>query len=209
VSVNPYRWAESSGFLHHLADLPDIDKWRFISQILRMGQLPPRDTLARAQAHAGFHLQPNSTWHKLEQRANDILIHTSSGAYAADFVIAGTGFITDLRARPELSVLEPQIARWADRFTPPSADSHEDLLRHPYLGPHFELTERSAGSAPELKYLYNYTFGCLLSLGFGGASISGMKYSIPRLVSGITASLFHEDRAQHYQDLSAYDEREF
>ena len=209
VSINPYRWAESSGFLRHLGDLPDTEKWRFISQILRMGQLPPRDTLQRAQTHRGFHLQPNSTWHKLEERAGEIVIHTSSGEYAADFVIAGTGFITDLRARPELALLEPQIARWADRFTPPPGESHEDLLRHPYLGPHFELTERHAGAAPELKYLYNYTFGCLLSLGFGGASISGMKYSIPRLVSGITSSLFAEDSSQHYQSLCAYDEREF
>lgn len=209
VNVNPYRWAESSGFLRHMGDLPDADKWRFISQILRMGQLPPRDTLQRAQAHAGFHLQPSSAWHKLEERAGEILIHTSSGSYAADFVIAGTGFVTDLRARPELALLEPQIARWADRFAPPPDDSHEDLLRHPYLGRHFELTERSPGAAPELKYLYNYTFGCLLSLGFGGASISGMKYSIPRLVSGITGSLFEEDQSQHYRSLCAYDEREF
>jgi xanthine/CO dehydrogenase XdhC/CoxF family maturation factor/cation diffusion facilitator CzcD-associated flavoprotein CzcO len=212
VSVNPYRWAESSGFLRHLGDLPDADKWRFISQIMRMGQLPPRDTLQRAQTHAGFHLQPNSAWHKVEERAGAIAIHTSSGTYEADFIIAGTGFTTDLRARPELALLEPQIARWADRFTPPTTDSpqsHDDLLRHPYLGPCFELTERVAGAAPELKYLYNYTFGCLLSLGFGGASISGMKYSIPRLVSGITSSLFQEDRAAHYQSLRGFDEREF
>ena len=209
VCVNPYRWAESSGFLRHLADLPDADKWSFISQILRMGQLPPRDTLQRAQTHAGFHLQPNSTWHSVEERAGQLALHTSSGTYEADFIIAGTGFITDLRARPELALLEPQIARWADRFTQPMADSHEDLLRHPYLGPHFELTERVAGAAPELKYLYNYTFGCLLSLGFGGASISGMKYSIPRLVSGITSSLFQEDREAQYQSLCNFDEREF
>jgi cation diffusion facilitator CzcD-associated flavoprotein CzcO len=209
VSVNPYRWAEFSGFLRHLGDLPDADKWRFISQILRMGQLPPRDTLQRAQAHAGVHMHPGSTWRKLEPRGESVLIHTDSGTYEADFVIAATGFITDLRARPELALLEPHIARWGDRFTPAADESHEDLLRHPYLGSSFELTERLDGAAPELKYVFNYTFGCLLSLGFGGASISGMKYSIPRLVGGITRSLFHEDRALHYASLTAFDEREY
>jgi FAD-dependent urate hydroxylase len=208
VRVNAYRWAESSGFLRHLGDLPDADKWRFIRQLLRMGQLPPRDTLQRAQAHTGFHLQPSSTWQKLEERDGQVLIHTTSGLYEADFVIAGTGFVTDLRARPELARLEPHIARWADRFTPDAADQHEDLLRHPYLGPHFELTERTPGSAPELRFVFNYTFGGLLSLGFGGGSISGMKYSTPRLVAGITGSLFHEDRAAHFQSLCSYDERE-
>ena len=45
--------------------------------------------------------------------------------------------------------------------------------------------------------------------GFGGASISGMKYSIPRLVSGITRSLFEEDRQVHFEDLCAFEAREF
>ncbi len=50
VKVNAYRWAEFVGFLKHHGDLPDADRWRFILQILRMGQLPPTDTLARARA---------------------------------------------------------------------------------------------------------------------------------------------------------------
>jgi hypothetical protein len=57
--------------------------------------------------------------------------------------------------------------------------------------------------------VFNYTFGGHLSLGFGGASISGMKYSIPRLVAGITGSLFREDAAEHYASLCSFDEREF
>jgi cation diffusion facilitator CzcD-associated flavoprotein CzcO len=208
VSVNAYRWAEFTGFLGHLGDLPDADKWRFISQILRMGQLPPADSLRRAQAHPGFHLHPSSAWRAVTLRADTIVIDTASGQYEADFVIAGTGFVTDLGRRPELALLEPHIARWADRYTPPAGEEHEDLARHPYLGPHFELCERTPGEAPYLRHVYNYTFGGLLSLGFGGASISGMKYSIPRLVSGITASFFQEDRAAYYDSLCAFDARE-
>ena len=49
VNVNAYRWAEFVGFLRHLGDLPDVDKWRFIRQIVRMGQLPPADTVERAR----------------------------------------------------------------------------------------------------------------------------------------------------------------
>ena len=82
-------------------------------------------------------------------------------------------------------------------------------MRHPYLGPGFEFTERDPGAAPYIRTLHNYTFGCLLSLGFGGASISGMKYSIPRLVSGVTGSLFVEDRAAHFESLRSFGEREF
>jgi cation diffusion facilitator CzcD-associated flavoprotein CzcO len=208
VAVNAYRWAEFVGFLKHLADLPDADKWRFVLRILRMGQLPPKDTLRRASALPGFHLHPGAAWRAIEEVAGGVVITTTSGVIETDFVIIGTGFITDLRKRPELALVEPHIARWADRYTPPEDERHEDLLRHPYLGRHFEFTEREPGRAPYLQYLYNYTFGCLLSLGFGGASISGMKYSIPRLVAGLTGSLFVEDRAQYYQSLCDFEERE-
>jgi FAD-dependent urate hydroxylase len=209
VNVNAYRWAEFVGFLRHLGDLPDADKWRFISQILRMGQLPPSDTYARATQHAAFELKAGTGWTSVSSHGDRVLIGTDAGTLEYDFVIVGTGFITDLSTRPELSAVEPAIARWSDRYTPRAEEQNAELDRHPYLGPHFEFTERTPGSAPYLKYLYNYTFGCLLSLGFGGASISGMKYSIPRLVSGITESFFVEDRDQYFDALRNFAEREF
>ncbi len=209
VNVNAYRWAEFVGFLKHHADLPDADKWRFILQILRMGQLPPKDTLARAQQHAGFQLHAGASWKSLSVRGDTVLIETESERFEVDFVIVATGCVTDLAARPELARFEAQIARWADRYTPPAEELHEDLLRHPYLGPSFEFSERQPGQAPYLAHLYNYTFGGLLSMGFGGASISGLKYSAARLVSGITRSLFVEDSAAHFDSLCHFAEPEF
>lgn len=210
VNVNAYRWAETVGFLKHAGDLPDADKWRFIRQILRMGQLPPVDTLERARRHAGFHLHGGCAWESVESHDDGVRIRCAGGdTHEADFVIVGTGFVTDLRRRPELAEIEQHIARWSDRYQPPEDQRHDDLARHPYLGPSFEHTERRPGEAPYLRYLHNYTFGGLASLGFGGASISGMKYSIPRLCGGITGSLFIEDRDAHFQSLSNYAQAEF
>ena len=210
VNVNAYRWAETVGFLKHAGDLPDADKWRFIRQILRMGQLPPADTYERARRNAGFHLHAACAWTSVEAHGDAVRIQTAAGeTHEADFVIVGTGFATDLRRRPELAEIEAHIARWSDRYDPPESERHDDLARHPYLGPSFEHVERQPGAAPYLRYLYNYTFGCLPSLGFGGASISGMKYSIPRLVAGITGSLFVEDRAAHFESLRRFAEAEF
>ena len=209
VQVNPYRWAEFVGFLRHHADLPDADKYRFIGQLLRMGQLPPTDTYARATSHANFHLHPGSRWQRLTLNGDQIVLQDVLGRFELDFVIVGTGFVTDLARRPELTELEPHIARWQDRYQAPAALRNPELDRHPYLGPGFEFCARMPGSAPELSYVFNYTFGGLLSLGFGGASISGMKYSIPRLVGGVTASLYREDVDQYFDSLCAYDEREF
>ncbi len=210
VDVNPYRWAEFVGFLGHAGDLPDGDKWRFIRQIIRMGQLPPADTLRRAREHAGFHLHPGCAWTSVSARGDTVLIRTGGGeTHEVDFLIVGTGFVTDLARRPELHEVEGHIARWGNRFTPPVGEESDDLLRHPYLGPGFEHTEKTPGAAPYVRTLYNYTFGGLLSLGFGGASISGMKYSIPRLVGAITASFFVEDRDHHFQTLRRFAEKEF
>lgn len=209
VNINAYRWAEFVGFLKHHADLPDRDKWRFIRQIVRMGQLPPADTVRRASAHPGFRMHPGCGWTGFSQRGEAALVHSHGGDFEVDFVIVGTGFVTDLKRRPELAAIEAEIALWQDRYEPPADEREQDLLRHPYLGPHFEFSEREPGRAPYLQYLFNYTFGCLLSLGLGGASISGMKYGTARLVYGVTRSLFLEDREQHFQSLCTWDKEEF
>jgi cation diffusion facilitator CzcD-associated flavoprotein CzcO len=211
VNVNAYRWAEFVGFLRHFGELPDPDKWRFVRQILRMGQLPPADTFARARSHAGFRLHAGCAWRAVEARGDGTIVIDTEGGdrHEVDFVVVGTGFVTDLASRPELAAVERHIARWADRYQPPEAERHADLARHPYLGPAFELTERKPGEAPYLRHLYNFTFGGLLSLGFGGASISGMKYAVPRLVGGVTGSLFLEDREAHLESLRRFAEAEF
>lgn len=207
--VNPYRWAEFVGFLKHLGDLPDRERWRFIHKIIRMGQLPPGDTFARATRLSGFHLHGGSPWQASEVVGDRVRVHTPKGSFEFDFLILGTGFTTDLSRRPELGHLHPHIALWKDRYTPEPEDTNEDLARHPYLGAHFEFQEKTPGSAPYLGSVFNYTFGCLLSLGFGGASISGMKYSLPKIVYGVTRQLFVLDADRYYRSLEEYRETEF
>jgi cation diffusion facilitator CzcD-associated flavoprotein CzcO len=209
VNVNAYRWAEFVGFLRHHGDMPDADRWRFVRQILRMGQLPPADTFARARQHPGFVLHPRSSWDRVEATADGVRVTTPQGVDELDFVIVGTGFVTDLSLRPELAELHEHIALWRDRYTPPDDERHDDLSRHPYLGPSFEFLPKEPGEHDWVSHVHNYTFGCLLSLGFGGASISGMKYSLPRLVGGLTRSLFVEDREAHYAALCGWNVTEF
>ncbi len=208
-NINPYRWAEFVGFLKHHGDLPDHMKWKFILEILRMGQLPPTDTYFRATKNPNFKLHGSSPWDSVKQKNGQIEICTPSGKFEVDYVIVGTGCITDLSLRPELKEIVDKIAIWKDRYTPPESERQADLLRHPYLGPHCEFTEKQPGEAPYLGSIFNYTFGCLLSLGFGGASISGMKYTQQRLVSGITKQFYLEDAEAYFQTLKDFDLKEF
>jgi cation diffusion facilitator CzcD-associated flavoprotein CzcO len=208
-TVNPYRWAEFVGFLKHHGDLPDADRWRFIRRILEMGQLPPHDTYHRARALAHFHLHAESPWRDVQAVEGAAQVTTPRGTFTFDKLIVGSGTVTDLSLRPELAQLVADIALWKDRYTPPPAEAHEDLGRHPYLGPNFEFQEKIPGRAPYLGAVFNYTFGCLLSLGFGGASISGMKYSLPKLVSGITRQLYLDDKDAFFDSLMKFDLKEF
>lgn len=208
-NINAYRWAEFVGFLKHHGDLPDHLKWKFIRQILKMGQLPPTDTFHRAKKHKNFLLHGGSFWNSVKQQNNKVEIKTNKGEFDVDFVIVGTGCVTDLSLRPELGKIIDKIAIWKDRFSPAEDERHDDMLRHPYLGPSFEFTEKTPNTAPYLSSIYNYTFGCLLSLGFGGASISGMKYSVQRLVSSITRAFYLEDAEAFYDGLKTFDLKEF
>lgn len=210
-NVNPYRWAEFVGFLNHHSDLPDDLRWRFVNKILKMGQLPPTDTYKRAVTFPNFHLHGGCLWKNIQydELSGDITITTNGEPIVVDFIIVGTGFITDLSVRTELKELYPHIALWRDRYSPPAGEEHEDMARHPYLGANFEMQEKVAGSAPYLKSVFNYTFGCLPSMGFGGASISGMKYSLPKVVNGVTRQLYADNSSAFYDALENYDIEEF
>lgn len=208
VTVNPYRWAEFVGFLKHHADMPDAQRWRFVQQIVKMGQLPPADTFRRATSHDGFHLHPGCGVDHVEATTDGMILKAGGESYDLDFLIVGTGFVTDLSRRPELTELEAKLQRWEDAFTPPPEQAHGDLLRHPYLGSHFEFQPRDEADA-YVRHVFNYTFGSWLSMGFGGSSISGMKYSVARIVAGLTKSFYLEDLEQYFHGLESFDTTEF
>jgi len=207
VDINPYRWAEFTGFLKHHSDLDDARKWTFISQFVRMGQLPPADTLARARAYRGFSLHPGSPWTAVEPVGDKVKVTTPKGSFEFDFLIVGTGFVTDLTLRPELQLVKDDIALWADRYTPPENQRFDDLGRHPYLGPSGEFLPKA--DKPWISSLFCYTYAGLPSLGFAGAFISGLKYSLPKLVDGITGQLYREDADHFFETLRNYDAKEF
>lgn len=206
--VNPYRWMEFVGFLKHYADLDDAWRWRYMHHIMTMNQPPTEDACLRAAAYPAFHQHAGADWRDAAPADGGVRVETSRGPFTFDFLIVATGFVVDLRLRPELAAIADRIALWGDRYTPPPAEANPQLALWPYLGPHFELTEREPGTAPYLDHLFNFTFGSTLSVGLGGGSISGLKYSVPRLIGGITRRLFLDDGPRYFAALQAYAEPE-
>jgi len=203
--VNPYRWMESSGFLGHYAEMPDLLRWRFIRHIFDLNQPPPQDTFWRCRRHENFSWHTFCPWTGVAMQGEEIVVATPKGEMRFDFLIIGTGFEIDLTLRPELREVAPLAATWADRFTPPPGEESRLLSGHPYLGDAFQLTEKVAGSAPYLADIHNFTFGATPSMGLSGASISGMKYGVRRLVAGLARDLYVADAERHLASLVAYD----
>jgi FAD-dependent urate hydroxylase len=207
-AINPFRWMEFTGFLHHFADLDDAQRWTAMIKVYSFNQPPPRDTLERVRCFPNFRLHLGSPWIDAGVEGDRVWARTPDSRHEFDFVLACTGTEVDLARRPELVGFSQHIALWRDRYTPPPELVHPKLTAHPYLGTAFNFMEKVPGTAPYLKNLHNFTFGATPSMGLSGASISGMKFGVPRLVQGITRDLFLADAAIHQASLAAYEVRE-
>lgn len=203
--VNPLIWMNFAGLLGHFAELSDLDRWRFMRHILEALPVPPtQDTFWRCRRFENFAWHADCAWQSTSDCGSFARVETGSGGFEFDFIIFCTGVETDLSLRPELAAMTDHIALWRDRFAPPPGEESELMAGHPYLGTAFEFTEKTAGSAPFVRRLHNYTFGAMPSLGLTGAAIPGMKYGLRRLVSGLARDLFCEDAGFYYRDLLGY-----
>lgn len=204
--VNAHKWMEFAGFLGSYWTLSDIERWRFMRQITSMSQPPPPDTLRRCRSFPNFTIHTGAGWQTVKMIGDEVVIDTPIGTFQFDFVICGTGIVSDPLMRPELSAFASDIALWSDVFTPPVDETDTYLARTPYLGHGFEFVGKTVGATERLKNIHNFTYGATLSMGLSASSISGMKYGIPRLVSAIVSGLFQADSAYHLNELRGYSE---
>ncbi len=188
--TNPRRWMEFSGFLAHYPELPDAHKWAYMQRLYSIGQPPPKPTYDRAVAHAGFRLAPATPWLKVREAGGQVEVTTPSGIERFDFVFAATGVAVDLAMRPEFAAIAKECAYWRDRYAPPAGLEDSRLGAFPYLGRFCQFTERETGTAPWLSRVFTITRGATLSMGPSSASNSNVKYTAPRIISGVTRALF-------------------
>ena len=206
---NPRRWMEFSGYLAHYPELPDADKWRYMHHLYEIGQPPPEPTYARATALPGFHLETSTPWDSIAVTpTGEIEVRSGSRTLNFDFVIASTGMVVDMTARPELANIAHAVSLWGDRYQPPAALADARLARFPYLGRYCDFMEKTPGSAPWADHAFTVTRGATLSMGPSAASNSNMKYTAPRIVSGVTRALFLDGADEYRRRFDAHDHRE-
>ena len=203
--VNKLMGIGTPGFTHGFPALSDLWRWRFIHYAHGEQTPPPRDSTLRVSRH------PNASFHfgcairAMSMAGDAVRIETVSGRqFETDFVILGTGFTVDVRARPELAGFADRIATWADRFTPPADLASEELAHFPYLAPDFSFTEREPGTAPWLKDIHCFNHAATLSLGKISGDIPAVSEGAALLARSIAAAFYVEDTLRHYEDLLAY-----
>ncbi len=204
---NPHRWFEFAAFLKHFPELDDATRWSVNHHVDAVDQPPARHSYDAAHAFANFRVHANSPWSRVDYDGT-VRVETPRDSFRFDVVVAATGSHVDLRLRPELRGFVGDIALWQDRFEPPPEERHPSLGRYPYLDGAYAFQARTPGAAPFLSRIFAFNFSSIVSCGPHSTSISGHKYAIPRLVQGITSSLFLEQQAWLVPTLKRYDEVE-
>lgn len=207
--VNPIRHWERSGISRHFPLLCDAHKYAAMAHFLRHPQPPTNDTFGRATARPGFRLHLGAPWQDVRFEHDAVIVSTPCGELELDFVIVSTGLRNDVALRPELAAFVDDIALWRDRHHP-AEDRRDPLVdEHPYLGPHFELQGRTPAADRLLHGLFVFNYSALASLGLSAASLSGLRFAIPRLVAGVAGQLFLDDQDSILARYLAYAEPEF
>jgi cation diffusion facilitator CzcD-associated flavoprotein CzcO len=203
--IQPYRWLTFRGFLRHFSDLDDAWRWRFMRAVLEMREGFPQATYDRCARHANFHLQEGAPIEAAKATDRGVELQTPRGAFSADFVICGTGIDMNFAVRRELQKCAANIATWADRYQPSPDECSPRLGRFPYLADDYALTERIAGETPWIADIHVFAIAATMSFGASGSSINAMTTAVPKLVHGLTRSLFRADIERHWASFKAYD----
>lgn len=211
--INPQMWMAKAGFLNHYADMDDPMKWKFMRHMFKYNIPAPQDAYNRLSALPGASVKTDAAWTAVklidDNGERKIEVTLASGEIlTVDYLIIAVGFVNDFSLRPEFGKIAESIALWRDKFRPEATDEDTHIGGHPYLGAHFEFVEKVPGSTPYLSRMFNFTYSALVSMGLSGSAISGFKYSVPRVVRGITRSLFLEDAEAIYSAFEAYSDHE-
>jgi FAD-dependent urate hydroxylase len=206
--VNPHRWLEWAGFLAHYRDLDDHTRWNVGRYFDIEDQPPPRHTYDRARAEPRLRIHGHWPWRKVAWTGSAIEVESTQRRFTFDRIICATGVRNGLEQRPELQGVADDIALWSDRYTPSPEEAHPELGKLPYLGHHFEFLEKRPGTAPWLAQIYAFNFSGFVSMGPVASSITGHRFGVPRVVSGIASSLLREQEDGLLPSLYAFREPE-
>jgi cation diffusion facilitator CzcD-associated flavoprotein CzcO len=208
--VNKGRGSAFPGFLHGWSSLPDAERWATMVYLNDIQSPVPHETVNRTIRLNDFHIHFRAAIETISRTDGKVAVKMAGQDEARmhDFLIVGTGFNVDPALIPELARYASNIATWYDRYQPAPDLRRRDLERFPYLGPGFELTEKTPGSDPTLGQIHLVNFGAHASHTAIASDIPGVNIAAERVAGAIVTSLFREDIDHMRRKVEAYNEPE-
>lgn len=207
-TINPHRRLEFAGFLKHFYELDDLTRWRTNHFFETRDQPPTQASWDRAHLFKGFAVHSGSPWQEVAEQEGLVRVRTPHREFEFDHLICATGAVVDFQARDELRPLDALVKRWQDVLKVAPEDQSDTLGSYPYLGPGFEYLPFDASKDRWVEKIRAFNFSSIVSMGPHTTSASGHKYSIPRLVAGITSALMAQQSAQLLPALHSFQEAE-
>ncbi len=192
ATQSPQALARNPVLYRPFRDLPDRVRWQIITRGRARGHAP-QATIDRAGRHPNFHLLLGREIASVRQGDDGIEIKTGQETLSVDFIIAGTGYRTDLATRPELSRIAKRVRLW--REVPGIADDRDAVQEwggHPYLDRELAFTERVPGTAPWVRRIHIFNYGAVVSHGYHVGDIGSHDTCIRRLREAIQDGLFRD-----------------
>src|SRR4029079_3142698 len=121
-----------------------------------------------------------------------VLLDTSRGRLAFDYLILCTGFTVDWPRRPALASLAPHVLLWRDRFKPGDRDDYGQG-DDPFLGDDLQFLQKQPGSAPWIDRVHCFTFPAFMSYGPLTGDVPAISVGAERVATGIAGAMFAED----------------
>src|SRR5262245_2190819 len=206
--INKSKWTAFPGFFLGFRQLDDKTRWQIHSYIFAQAVPPPHESVLRCDRHAGFGVHLSEPWLDVIDGGAGVEVVTARARYLFDAVIMATGFSVDLGQRRELAPFHDKIALWADRVSAQDVAAHPEAARFPYLGPGFELIERTPGVLPGLSHIHAFNAGSTMSHGALAGDIPGLAFGANRLSSAIASSLLVASTDALATQLWDHDDRE-
>ncbi len=207
--VNKFSHFNFPGIAHGFFALKDKSRCDLLKVALQAGIPPPKASYERVSRSKNFTIHYQVDVHKVEEKDDKVILHTSQGDFSADFIVLGTGYEVDPSKREELIDFKDLILFWKDRLCPEMEKDffikHSEMAFFPFLGPHFQYIEKEKGSAPFLKDIYCFNYGAFLSHGVISGDISSIGIGAARLARGVASDFFGEDLTLYQEMIETYD----
>jgi cation diffusion facilitator CzcD-associated flavoprotein CzcO len=190
--INKGMGIGSAGFWVGFHALTHAQKWSIVNYIDEQAVPPPRDSMLRVTRNKNFSIFARCTPTAVGIKDDRVVLDTTRGRLAFDFIILATGLTVDWSERPEFAALKDHIVLWRDRFMP-ARHTNFGQAEHPFVGPNFEFLERTPGTAPWVSRIHCFTFPAYMSHGPISGDIPAISIGAERVADGVAAALFAED----------------